>query len=91
MVGAVVGGAVNLRFVYLLGEAARMVFIARRLKDDGMPLSALLQREALAAASIPKSRPLTVKRKPAAKAVAAKKISPRGKSAATRRRPAPAP
>ncbi len=91
LVGAVVGGAVNLRFVYLLGEAARMVFIARRLKDDGMPLSALLQREALAAASIPKSRPRTVKRKPAAKAVAAKKISPRGKSAATRRRPAPAP
>ena len=53
VVGALVGGAVNIRFVYLLAEAARMAFNARRLLADGTPLARLLQQEALAPAAAP--------------------------------------
>lgn len=42
VIGAAVGGVVNLRFVYQLSEAARMVFVSRRLLADGMPREALL-------------------------------------------------
>lgn len=90
LVGAVVGGAVNLRFVYLLSEAARMVFIARRLQAEGTPLMRLLQRDALTA-ELPAPRKAELRRKPAPRASAAKKISAPKKSEATRRRRAPAP
>ncbi len=57
VVGALVGGAVNIRFVYLLAEAARMAFTARRLLADGLPLAALVSRESLPAeAAMPRPR-----------------------------------
>ena len=66
LVGAVVGGAVNIRFVYLMCEAARMTFTARRLLADGMALDKLLMHEPLD--NTPPKRP---RRKPA-KALAVK-------------------
>ncbi|MES2682407.1 MAG: EcsC family protein [Pseudomonadota bacterium] len=51
LVGALVGGAVNIRFVYLMCEAARMAFAARRLLADGMALDKLLMPEPLSAAA----------------------------------------
>lgn len=69
VVGALVGGAVNIRFVYLLAEAARMAFNARRLLADGTPLALLLQHEAL----IPAAEPSKARRKkPIAKPVSAR-------------------
>lgn len=53
VVGALVGGAVNIRFVYRLAEAARMAFNARRLLADGTALALLLPHEALTAAAAP--------------------------------------
>ncbi len=38
VVGAVVGSAVNIRFIYLLAESARMAFAARRALADGSTL-----------------------------------------------------
>lgn len=91
LVGAVVGGAVNLRFVYLLGEAARMVFIARRLQAEGTPLTRLLQREAIAAPSRAAPRKAAVQRSPVAAQGTVKQRGATKKPAATRRRRAPAP
>lgn len=63
VLGAVVGGVVNLRFVHQLGEAARMVFVARRLLAEGMPSEALLFKAPTAvSASPPKT---TRRRRPA--------------------------
>ncbi len=55
-VGAAVGGAVNLRFVYLLTEAARMAFIARRMHAQGMTLEKLLSLEPLVAVATPRKK-----------------------------------
>lgn len=41
MLGAVVGGAVNIRFMYRLGEAARMGYAARRFVAEGTALEQL--------------------------------------------------
>lgn len=49
LVGAVVGGAVNIRFIYLLGETARMAFAARHLRRTGTPREQLLRQPALEA------------------------------------------
>jgi EcsC protein family len=51
LLGAAVGGAVNIRFVYLLGEAARMAFIARHLLRTGTPREQLLRSPAIEAAA----------------------------------------
>lgn len=93
VIGAAVGGAVNIRFAYLLCEAARMGFIARRLLADGLPLQKLLAAEttqlaAAASASAPrKPRAAAVKIKRLAKAPALKK--PAKPAAPRRRRPSP--
>lgn len=50
VVGAAVGGAVNIRFIYLLSEAARMAFAARRALANGAAPERLLLPKALAAA-----------------------------------------
>jgi len=63
VIGAAVGGVVNLRFVQELSEAARMVFVARRLLGDGLSLSELLLGEPMAAPAKP-PRP-TRRRRPA--------------------------
>ncbi len=47
IVGAAVGAAVNIRFVYLLTEAARMAFAARHLLATGVAMDELVGREAL--------------------------------------------
>lgn len=84
VVGALVGGAVNIRFVYLLAEATRMAFNARRLLADGAPLALLLQHEALPAAAQPaKAR----RNKPIAKSAPASL----SRKKPTRRRPARVP
>ena len=49
VLGAAVGGAVNIRFLFLLSQSARMAFAARRKIADGMPLADLLMREPLQA------------------------------------------
>lgn len=69
VLGAVVGGAVNIRFVYLLSESARMVFIARRLLEQGVPRATLIPH--LAQADVVSARAVT--RKPAAAKAAVKK------------------
>ena len=48
VLGAVVGGAVNIRFMVLLAEAARMAFAARRLVDEGAAVESLCLKEPLA-------------------------------------------
>jgi hypothetical protein len=47
VLGAAVGGAVNIRFMYRLGEAASMAFAARRLIADGIAPSGLQLAEPL--------------------------------------------
>lgn len=79
LVGAVVGGAVNLRFVYLLGEAARMVFIARRLRDDGVPLDRLLARTPLSLEAPAATRKLLTAPKPGTRAAGGLKAQRTGK------------
>lgn len=64
LLGALVGGAVNIRFVYLLGEAARMAFAARRLAADGVALDKLLLPAPLPAVA----KPAAVKRRKVAAA-----------------------
>ena len=66
MLGAVVGGAVNIRFIYRLGEAARMAYAARRFVAEGMGLEQLRVRMPVAAVS-------AVKKKPAARRAATSK------------------
>lgn len=53
LIGAAVGGVVNLRFVHQLGEAARMVFVARRLLADGLPRETLLFEAPIAGSANP--------------------------------------
>ncbi len=86
LVGAVVGGAVNIRFVYLLSEAARMAFAARRFNQDGMPLEKLLAREPLSA--VARKKPVH-RNKPVVRKAATTAKTKSGKP--TRRRPARAP
>lgn len=80
VVGAVVGGAVNLRFVYLLSQAARMAFLARALHAGGVPMQTLLARGVLlieppSAVASPRRKAI---RKPAKKAPAkVKRTTPR--------------
>lgn len=87
LVGAVVGGAVNIRFVYLLSEAARMAFAARRFRQDGMPLEKLLAREALLA--VAQKKPVR-RKKPAVRKAATVAVKTKS-SKPTRRRPARVP
>lgn len=82
VLGAAVGGAVNIRFLYLLSESARMAFAARRLLADGKPLKELLMREPLQVAA---SAPATARKKKSPSKTAAAPVTPR------RRRQAPAP
>ena len=65
VIGAAVGGVVNLRFVHQLSEAARMVFVARRLLADGTPARALLLNEptVVSAKPAPSARKKPVLRK----------------------------
>ena len=71
VVGALVGGAVNIRFIYLLAEAARMAFNARRLLADGTAFALLLPHEELAVAAVPSK---TRHKKPRPKAASARLI-----------------
>ncbi|MDO9452750.1 MAG: EcsC family protein [Stagnimonas sp.] len=87
LVGAVVGGAVNIRFVYLLSEAARMAFAARRFRHDGMPLEKLLARAPLLAAA--RKEPVQPKKPVVRKAATVAAKTKSGKP--TRRRPARVP
>lgn len=63
VVGAAVGGAVNIRFIYLLAESARMVFAARRALAEGTPLEQLALAEPLAPAPVKKRRAATKTKK----------------------------
>ncbi|MES2884611.1 MAG: EcsC family protein [Pseudomonadota bacterium] len=69
VLGAAVGGAVNIRFLFLLSESARMAFAARRMIADGRPLQSLLIREPLrvgkAEKVAPRRRQIKVKKKAA--------------------------
>lgn len=67
VLGAAVGGAVNIRFLFLLSESARMAFAARRMIADGRPLQSLLMREPLQVASPEKMRARPKRKPPAAR------------------------
>lgn len=83
VIGAVVGGAVNIRFVYLLGEAARMAFAARRLLADGMAAEKLLAAEL--DQPVAEAKPATRSKPKPRKVAKAKTTTPR------RPRPSPVP
>lgn len=70
IVGALVSGAVNIRFMVLLTEAARMAFAARRSVADGTSAETLLIAEPLAAA------PTKTKRVAAKSAVKKRVVKP---------------
>lgn len=66
IVGAAVGGAVNIRFIYLLAEAARMAFAARHALRNGAALDSLkLHPPQLDSTSAPNPAAITTRRKPA--------------------------
>lgn len=87
LLGAVVGGVVNLRFVYLLSQAARMVFLARALHAAGVPMPELLARDVLLIEPAKASKP--VRRQSARPS--AKKVPANTKRATTPRRPSRGP
>jgi len=71
LLGAAVGGAVNIRFMYRLAESARMALGARRLRDAGVPLARLRLCDALEPAGAKLAateRVRPARRKPASKA-----------------------
>lgn len=71
VLGAAVGGAVNIRFLFLLSQSARMAFAARRKIADGMPLAELLIREPLqirASLASARKKPVSTPRAPQAAA-----------------------
>lgn len=85
LVGAVVSGAVNIRFMVLLTEAARMAFAARRSLAEGVPAASLLMPTPLPAGLVPKlktRKPTAQARKTAAQST---RLAPSAKAPASAR------